>query len=211
MFSLDVVLDKITEELDAIGRIERGRKVSTVDGLSLGILEDSITSSVYRRLHGDSRNRLIPYVEQRVQAAAAFAERILESKFLAVYDGASERTLITEDQVAMFNKRLEQANRLLQTLHSLPRGLKALAETYSDDRNIIFQLQSLAKSITNSIVPPLFLQMKSIREQRTRYVLEKERRLNKPAAIRAPQSLPIAIKSSSDHCDDIGISPGETF
>lgn len=206
MHSFDTVLEKMVFELDAISSVTRGKRVSTVDGLCLGVLDDTLANSFYRSLHRDSRNRLLPYIEQKVQTAAALVERVLESKYLTAYDGIA---MPTEEYANMFNKRLEQANKLLQAIHSVPKGLKSLAETYVDDKNQVYQLQSLSGTITSTIVPPLFLQLKSIREQRTKFVLERElarKPPTKPVPVRTPSvPVPTAV------VDDLSLSPGETF
>lgn len=211
MHSLDTVLEKIVFELDSIASVTRGKRVSTVDGLCLGVLDDTYLNSIYRSFYRDSRNRLIPYIEQKIQTAAAFAERLLESKYLSVY----ESTVAPSEEAAnMFNKRLEQANKLLQSIHAVPKGLKCLAETYIDDKNAVYQLQQLSNTINNSIVPPLFLQLKALREARTKFVIEREmasRRGAKASTSAPTRSSPLPIPAAARSHEPNDMSPGETF
>lgn len=206
MYSLDTVLEKTIFELEAISSITRGKRVSTVDGLCLGVLDDTLANSIFRSLYRDNRNRLLPYIEQKVQTAAAFAERILESKYLTAYDGI---TGPNEDYANMFNKRLEQVDKLLRAIHTVPKGLKSLAETYIDDKHQVYQLRTLSTTINTTIVPPLFLQLKNIREQRTKFVIERE--LSRKPTVRNPITTPIPVRAAAPSHDELSLSPSETF
>jgi len=211
MYSVDAVLDKMIYELDVIGRIERGKRVSTVDGLCLGVLDDTLGNSLFRTLHGDSRNRLLPFVEQKVQLSAALAERILESRYLTAYDGIVPPT---EETASLFAKRLDQADRLIRTIFAVPKGLRALAETYFGDKNQVFQLQALANNITNTIVPPLFLSLNAIRERKMRWTIDAENRI-RTKKTSDPRSVPPQPSQSDPRSvpppQSEKLSPGETF
>jgi len=81
----DASLTKILYDLSTISKYKHGEVVDTTTDY-INLQEQSIVTSISRTLNGDDRHKALMRFADRIGTAYEFAERIIESKYLAIYD-----------------------------------------------------------------------------------------------------------------------------
>lgn len=160
----DDVVERTIYELNIIAKVGRGQKLSAADSACINIVEPSIASGFYRWRNGDSRDQLMPIIEGRITIATFLANTLLESRHLMIYDNVEE--VPSDSDVRMYETRMVQIHRLLETLSNVPAGLANLVETYAEDKYLVYKLNYLAQQIAKNISPPIAMTIKSMRERK---------------------------------------------
>lgn len=190
----DVIIDKLLYELNIIARIEKGKKISTVDSECLNVIEPSVGSGVYRWAHGDSRERLISSIEYRLNLACSICEKLLESRYLAIYDDHTANPL--DADVERFNRRKLQIAKILEAIGNLPVGLGVLCETYATDNYLRFRLGSIAAQINKHIAFEIAQELRKVKDKEQRWKIWREQ--NSPAAGNSPAKTPDRASKLAD-------------
>jgi len=166
----DDVVEKTLFELDIIAKIGKGQKISASDSACINITEKTFVAGMTRWANGDSRDRLMPIIEMRVNTANFIVKMMLESRHLDIYN-EELNIRVSEEMAKLYEVRVHQAGRLTSGISKVTEGLTNLSHTYYDDNFLIFKLSALAKVINSKIVPPLVEQLKALGERKTMYAI----------------------------------------
>jgi hypothetical protein len=173
------ILMNVILDLKTIGGIEQGQKIDTINGTFLSVYQNSYISGAARSFAGDSRNRTIEILRNRLFTAIEFADRILESKYLTVYDVnnlvytniSNSSNKVIKEHMNNFNLRLGWLYEILVALNDSVKGLNNIRSTYSKDPDISNNLnvmRSKVMTFTNYLSDQITL----IKEQRNDFIKE---------------------------------------
>lgn len=121
------VSDKLLVDLETIASIPRGRRINTSKEF-INIESEALTTSVWRAINHDSRDRTVAVVCSRIQLAIFITELLIEG---------GTRTLLL--------KRLHIA------LYNCMDGVNNLCDTYLNDVNVVANLRPLIDQIRSQV------------------------------------------------------------
>lgn len=119
--------NEIISNLKFIGKIKAGEQIN-IDSLS--ICSRNVFSSIYRSIHGESRDRTFHYFSLIIKRAFEKIQAYISSERIS-------------DNMLCFQ--------LINNLYFSMEGLKNLKETYKEDRGFVCDLETLIENIDSKL------------------------------------------------------------
>jgi hypothetical protein len=142
--NIDNAFDKILFELESIGSLQYGDKLSITSEF-VSSEKKSYGNSVIRTIIGETRNRDFACILHTINAALEFSTLILESKYLCAYDDIKK--VITKVDIENYDVRIKKITRIYEALRSSCKGINNFKKSYNDDGNIEKKVDHLIQRI----------------------------------------------------------------
>lgn len=146
---IDKAINKILFNLSTIGKYKKGDVLDTSADY-MNIVDASWAESIKRTFSGDSRQRALTRFRHEIETAYEYAERILESKHLMLYQTTGTYDFnITIDALDMYTKRRNMLGKILEGINGVIPGLTNFCEDKGDDLPTKGDCEQLIGEVSN--------------------------------------------------------------
>lgn len=142
----DIALGKLIFNLEIISGLQKGETLDTTNEY-LRIVPISYISSFARTFSGDSREKGLMRARTYINMAYEYAERILESKYLTIYE--RENREIRPEDLDNYIVRISALQRISSAIKNSMNGIINFSITYrgKNDQDVVGSAQELIKDI----------------------------------------------------------------
>lgn len=142
---MNEITDQILVNLKIISKINPQDKLKVNYNNTSSIDKDNMLSSIYRWIHGDSRDKTIQFIKNVITDAVNITNDIMNSTYI---NNKNKKTIYEENE---FNKSLTTLNLIKHELENAKTGIHNLKTTYELDIQIVSQLEVIMSRIDNHL------------------------------------------------------------
>ena len=169
----DTFISKVLFDLETIAKYTSSDIIDTISSEYINLENDSIRRSLDRSLNGDSRYRALNRMDDRIISAYEYAERLLESRYLLLYQ--SGNWSLTIDNVKLYEERMSLLKTICGKLEKAAPGIVEFRKKYStkNDSSVVAQCDALIKK-TGKIVRTLKIRLSELDSEKESYEAQRE-------------------------------------
>lgn len=140
------LIDNLIVNLRIISKIQENGKISTVSSGQISLQRDSATTSFWRTITGDSREKTVAFLVQLMDDVTEVTDNILCSKYMIDYDPTNMY------QINERNKRIDQLTNLSRQLQNSKKGVVNLYTTYKKDATNSSKIEGVIEKIDSQVI-----------------------------------------------------------